>query len=81
MSEQMGGDISGIKETDHHVPMRDGTKINVRTHHPENPPSAGSPLAMMFHGGGWCKFADCESRSGVQQALMSGLIGIGGLEN
>jgi len=54
MSSQMGGAITGVKETDHQVPMRDGSKITCRVHAPEHPPSGGSPLAVYYHGGGWC---------------------------
>ncbi|KAF2170150.1 hypothetical protein M409DRAFT_35989 [Zasmidium cellare ATCC 36951] len=34
--------------------MRDGHKITVRIHSPEKAPAGGSPLAVMYHGGGWC---------------------------
>lgn len=54
MSAQMGPKIEGIKENDHQVPMRDGYKITCRTYTPENPPSGGSPLVVMYHGGGFC---------------------------
>ncbi|KAK4543948.1 hypothetical protein LTR36_004722 [Oleoguttula mirabilis] len=54
MSAEMGGSIPGVKETDHQVPVRDGTKITCRVYHPEAPPSGGSPLAVIYHGGGWC---------------------------
>ncbi|KAK0268104.1 hypothetical protein LTR91_016719 [Friedmanniomyces endolithicus] len=49
---EMGGSISGVKESDHQVEMRDGHKITCRTYHPES--SGGSPLFVMYHGGGWC---------------------------
>ncbi|KAK1817225.1 hypothetical protein LTR12_008415 [Friedmanniomyces endolithicus] len=54
MSAEMGGSISGVKESDHQVEMRDGHKITCRTYHPESPSSGGSPLFVMYHGGGWC---------------------------
>ncbi|KAK0946092.1 hypothetical protein LTR29_002406 [Friedmanniomyces endolithicus] len=53
-SAEMGGSISGVKESDHQVEMRDGHKITCRTYNPESPPSGGSPLFVMYHGGGWC---------------------------
>lgn len=34
--------------------MRDGHKITVRIHSPETAPSSGSPLGVIYHGGGWC---------------------------
>lgn len=54
MSAQMGPKIEGIKESDHQVPMRDGQKITCRVYAPESPPSAGSPLVVIYHGGGFC---------------------------
>ncbi|KAK5121102.1 hypothetical protein LTR85_005586 [Meristemomyces frigidus] len=55
MSAQMGGSIPGVKETDHEVPVRDeGIEITCRVYQPESPPSSGSPLAVIYHGGGWC---------------------------
>jgi acetyl esterase/lipase len=44
--------VPGVKEEkDHQVTMRDGAKITVRTYHPEK---EGGPLAVFYHGGGWC---------------------------
>lgn len=54
MIAQMGSDIPGVKETDHQVPVRDGSTITCRTYQPESPPSGGSPLVVIYHGGGWC---------------------------
>lgn len=54
MSAQMGPTIEGVKEQDHQVPMRDGHKITCRVYTPESPPSGGSPLVVIYHGGGWC---------------------------
>ncbi|KAK5134666.1 hypothetical protein LTR08_006181 [Meristemomyces frigidus] len=54
MSAEMGSGIDGVTETDHQVAMRDGSKITCRTYAPESPPSGGSPLAVIYHGGGWC---------------------------
>lgn len=45
---------AGIKEEDRQIPMGDGHKITVRIHSPEKAPSGGSPLYVMYHGGGWC---------------------------
>lgn len=54
MKAEIGGSTPGVKETDHQVTVRDGSKITCRVYHPESPPSAGSPLAVIYHGGGWC---------------------------
>lgn len=54
MTSQMGHKFEGIKETDHQVAMRDGHKITCRTYTPEQPPSSGSPLVVLYHGGGFC---------------------------
>ncbi|KAK4980032.1 hypothetical protein LTR42_000339 [Elasticomyces elasticus] len=54
MSAEMGGSISGVNESDHQVAMRDGQKITCRVYKPESPSSGGSPLAVIYHGGGWC---------------------------
>jgi acetyl esterase/lipase len=52
---QMGaGKIEGITEADHQVEMRDGHKITCRVHAPEKKPEGGSPLLVIYHGGGWC---------------------------
>ncbi|SMR43807.1 unnamed protein product [Zymoseptoria tritici ST99CH_3D1] len=53
-TQDLYGPISGVSQRDHEVEMRDGKKIAVRTYHPESPPSDGSPLAVLYHGGGWC---------------------------
>lgn len=45
---------AGIHEEDRQIPMRDGQNITVRIHRPEQPPSGGSPLYVLYHGGGWC---------------------------
>lgn len=44
---------AGVKEEDRRIAMRDGHKIMVRIHSPEKPQSGGSPLGVIYHGGGW----------------------------
>ena len=51
MSAEMGTNFDGVKEHDHQVSMRDGGRITCRVYQPENPPSDGSPLAVIYHGG------------------------------
>lgn len=53
-SNALGKGVTGFKETDHQVKMRDGAEITCRVHAPENPPAGGSPLFVVYHGGGWC---------------------------
>jgi len=44
--------VPGVKEEkDHQIPVRDGSKITVRTYEPEK---SGGPLAVVYHGGGFC---------------------------
>jgi len=51
----MGTGTTGVKEHDHQVAVRDGSQITCRVYQPESgPPAGGSPLAVIFHGGGWC---------------------------
>ncbi|KAK3714226.1 hypothetical protein LTR37_008028 [Vermiconidia calcicola] len=42
-----------VTETEHQVPVRDGSNIRVRVYVPTRKPSQGSPLVLMFHEGGW----------------------------
>ncbi|KAJ8068131.1 hypothetical protein OCU04_003702 [Sclerotinia nivalis] len=46
-------EISFIEE-DHRIPVRDGSSIEIRIHRPKNPPSGGSPVFVLYHGGGFC---------------------------
>lgn len=48
------GKIEGVVEKDHEVEMRDGHKITCRVYRPEQKPAGGSPLFVVYHGGGWC---------------------------
>ncbi|RAL63653.1 hypothetical protein DID88_003696 [Monilinia fructigena] len=41
-------------EEDRQIPVRDGSFITVRIHRPKNPPSGGSPVFVVYHGGGFC---------------------------
>ncbi|CZR51824.1 related to Putative sterigmatocystin biosynthesis lipase/esterase STCI [Phialocephala subalpina] len=41
-------------EEDRQIPVRDGTTIAVRIHKPKNPPADGSPIFVIYHGGGFC---------------------------
>lgn len=41
-------------EDDRQIPVRDGSTITVRIHRPKNAPSGGSPVFVVYHGGGFC---------------------------
>lgn len=41
-------------ETDVTIPVRDGASILVRIHKPKSPLSDGSPIFVVYHGGGFC---------------------------
>nr|POE62287.1 ab hydrolase superfamily protein b1a11.02 [Quercus suber] len=46
--------IPNVSEYDKRVEVRDGTSISCRIYRPQTPPSKGSALAVIYHGGGWC---------------------------
>jgi acetyl esterase/lipase len=43
-----------IKRTELKYSTRDGTEVRAVLYQPVSPPSNGSPLVVMFHGGGFC---------------------------
>lgn len=43
-----------IRQTELQYPTTDGTKLRAKLYQPTNPPKNGSPLIVMFHGGGFC---------------------------
>lgn len=47
------GDASYVEE-DRKIQVRDGSSIAVRIHSPKNPPKDGSPIFVVYHGGGFC---------------------------
>ncbi|ESZ90039.1 hypothetical protein SBOR_9568 [Sclerotinia borealis F-4128] len=46
-------EVSFIEE-DRQISVRDGSSIGVRIHRPKNAPSGGSPVFVVYHGGGFC---------------------------
>ena len=70
----MGGNFETVKETDHQVSMRDGAEITCRVYSPEKPPADGSPLVVLFHGGGWC-IGGLENEE-LQCRLMTSKLGV-----
>lgn len=66
------GQFPDVNETDHQVSMRDGHKILVRTYAAASPISGGSPLAVLYHGGGWC-IGDVTGEELLSRLLVSKL--------
>jgi acetyl esterase/lipase len=52
--KELGDPPPQIKQTELQYPAEDGTKIRAKLYQPTNPPSDGSPLIVMYHGGGFC---------------------------
>ncbi|KAM3419705.1 AB hydrolase superfamily protein B1A11.02 [Cercospora zeina] len=44
----------GIRQTELQYPTRDGLKIRAKLYQPILPPEGGSPLIVIYHGGGFC---------------------------
>jgi len=43
-----------VKQTELQYTTDDGTKLRAKLYQPTSPPSGGSPLIVMYHGGGFC---------------------------
>ncbi|KAB5583160.1 Alpha/Beta hydrolase protein [Coniochaeta sp. 2T2.1] len=56
-------DSSGLVIEDGTITARDGYQIPIRTYKPLDPPSGGSPLVVIFHGGGFT-LGDLETEEG-----------------
>jgi hypothetical protein len=54
LSEGPPADLSGVNRSEIQIPVRDGSSIRALLYKPQAKPAAGSPLALTFHGGGWC---------------------------
>ncbi|KAH7119488.1 Alpha/Beta hydrolase protein [Dactylonectria estremocensis] len=52
--EDLESSISGVKESDVLYPTRDLTKQRAKLYQPAVKPTDGSPLVVLFHGGGFC---------------------------
>lgn len=50
----LGTPPPSIKQTDRQYPASDGRKLRARLYQPATTPAEGSPLIVMFHGGGFC---------------------------
>jgi acetyl esterase/lipase len=49
---QTTGEVNYVEE-DKHIPVLDGVSIAVRIHKPKVPPKDGSPIFVVYHGGGF----------------------------
>lgn len=45
-------DMTGVSKEEIKIPVRDGATVRALLYKPEK--SSGGPLALFFHGGGWC---------------------------
>lgn len=52
LQKMLGDTPSDIKQSEDHYTNREGTKMRVKVYQPTEPPSTGSPLIVMYHGGG-----------------------------
>ncbi|ETI20680.1 hypothetical protein G647_07022 [Cladophialophora carrionii CBS 160.54] len=50
----LGQPPPGVKQSELQYPTQDGTKLRAKLYQPTNPPSSGSPLIVLYHGGGFC---------------------------
>ncbi len=55
-------DESPVREEDRQITMRDGESITIRIHSPKQPHADGSPVLIMYHGGGYC-LGDLENEA------------------
>jgi acetyl esterase/lipase len=53
---------ANYEEEDRQIPVRDGACITVRIHRPKKPPVEGSPVFVVYHGGGFV-FGDLDSEA------------------
>lgn len=54
LKKLLGEPPAQIQQSETHYTTQDGTQMRVKVYRPTTPPSNGSPLVVMFHGGGFC---------------------------
>lgn len=54
LRELLGNVPEDIKQSETKYTTSDGTQLRVKVYQPAEPPSEGSPLVVMYHGGGFC---------------------------
>jgi acetyl esterase/lipase len=47
-------DFTGVEKETISIPVRDGSSIPALLYRPTKTPVGGSPLIVLYHGGGWC---------------------------
>lgn len=50
----LGEPPAEVKQTELQYPTADGSKVRAKLYQPTTPPTGGSPLIVMYHGGGFC---------------------------
>lgn len=54
LANTLTGEAASYIEEDRQIKVRDGTLMNIRIHSPKSLPKDGSPVFVVFHGGGFC---------------------------
>ena len=54
LREILGEPPAEIKQSDTHYTTSDGTQMRIKVYQPAQKPENGSPLVVMYHGGGFC---------------------------
>lgn len=52
--QMLGPPPPSVKQSELEYPTRDGTKVRAKLYQPSQTPLNGSPLILMYHGGGFC---------------------------
>jgi len=52
LQKMLGDTPSDVKQSEDQYTNREGMKMRVKVYQPTEPPSTGSPLIVMYHGGG-----------------------------
>ncbi|KAK5069675.1 hypothetical protein LTR24_010701 [Lithohypha guttulata] len=54
LQKMLGDTPSDVKQSEDQYTNREGMKMRVKVYQPTEPSSTGSPLIVMYHGGGFC---------------------------
>lgn len=54
MKAVLGDPPESVKQSEINYPAEDGTQMRAKLYQPAYPPANGSPLVVLFHGGGFC---------------------------
>lgn len=64
-----------VSERDFDIPMRDGATITIRTYSPKKVSEAGSPLFVVYHGGGHA-IGSLDTEAGLCQTWSEKFAGV-----